>query len=94
LDGGELAALDLVQHGLAGHAECLGGLGERHEAVGDVGDEARADVVGDADAPRRAGGRLLAREQTFTQPAVDRCGRDAELIGGVLDGEGLAVGVW
>ena len=36
----KLAALDLVQHGLAGAAEAAGGLGERHVAVGDVGHEA------------------------------------------------------
>ena len=32
----QLAALDLVQHGLAGDAERLGGLGERQPAVGRV----------------------------------------------------------
>ena len=34
VDGGEFAALDLVQHGLAGDAERLGGLVERQPAVG------------------------------------------------------------
>src|SRR6266568_5037934 len=36
VDGGEFAALDLVQHGLTGHAEGLGGLVEGQPAVGGV----------------------------------------------------------
>ena len=39
----EFAALDLMQHGLAGAAERAGGVGEREIAVGDVGHEAGAD---------------------------------------------------
>jgi hypothetical protein len=41
-----LTALDLVQHGLSGDAESLGGFGERHEPVRDVGHEATADLIG------------------------------------------------
>jgi hypothetical protein len=37
LDGGEFAALDLVQHGLAGDAERLGGRVECHEPSGTAG---------------------------------------------------------
>ena len=44
VDGGELAALDLVQHGLAGDAEHFGGLIEGQKAVGDV----RLDAVAGA----------------------------------------------
>jgi hypothetical protein len=33
VDGGEFAALDLVQNGLAGESECVGGLGERQPPV-------------------------------------------------------------
>ena len=36
VDGGELAALDLVQHGLAGDAEHFGGMFQGQPAVGDV----------------------------------------------------------
>ena len=41
VDSGELAALDLVQHGLAGDAERRGGLVEVDPAVGDLGDHRR-----------------------------------------------------
>lgn len=47
VDRFEFAALDLVQHGLAGAAERAGGVGEREIAVGDVGHEASADLVGE-----------------------------------------------
>jgi hypothetical protein len=93
-DGASFAALDLVQHGLAGDAEAFGGLGEGDEAVGDVGDEARADLVGQADAPGCVGGGLLAGQQPVPEPAADRERRDAELLGGVLDRDELGVWVW
>src|SRR5918997_778938 len=48
---GQLAALDLVQHGLARDAEPLGGLGQRQVAGRDVGHEAPPDLVGEADPP-------------------------------------------
>src|SRR6266542_3965976 len=51
LDRSPLAALDLVQHGLAGEAEQLGGLGERQVARGHVGHEAPAHLVREPDPP-------------------------------------------
>jgi len=59
LDRLPLAPLDLMQHGLASDAEHAGGLGERHEPVGDVGREAPADLVGEPDAPGGVWGGLL-----------------------------------
>ena len=47
--------MDLVQHGLFGAPEEAGGVVERYEPVGDVGDEACADLVVEADPPGRAG---------------------------------------
>jgi len=63
VDRASLAALDLMQHGLPRDAEALGGLGERHEPVGNVGNEARADLGGESDTPRRVGSGLLAGQQ-------------------------------
>jgi len=60
-DGGELAALDLVQHGLAGDAEGGCGLVEGQPAVGHLGPELVAESLVDADAPGRARGELLRR---------------------------------
>ena len=82
----EFAALDLMQHGLAGAAERAGGVGEREIAVGDVGHEARADVVGEPDPPGRGGRGLLAGEQAVAQPAAD--GEHATTpssVGGLVD---------
>src|SRR3954470_3566141 len=73
-----------MQHGLARDAETAGGVVERDEPVGDVGHEAGADLVVEADPPGRVGGRLLTGQQTVSEPASDGCGRDAELAGGAV----------
>ena len=65
LDGVELAALDLVQHGLAGDPEDLGGGGEGDPACGGLGCDAVAELLVDADTPRRAGGELFSDEEAF-----------------------------
>jgi hypothetical protein len=65
VDGVSLLALDLMQHGLSGDAECFRGLVERQIAVGDVGDEARAGLVAEADPPWRAGRDLFPGEESF-----------------------------
>src|SRR4029077_18546954 len=54
VDGLQLAAVDLVQHGLSGDAEGFGGLVESEPAFGLFGLGSDADGVGDAGA---AGGR-------------------------------------
>jgi hypothetical protein len=56
-----LAALDLVQNGLAGDTEQLGGLGERQEAVGYRGQKALAEFVAEADPPGCVRRHLFAR---------------------------------
>jgi hypothetical protein len=65
LDRVELAALDLVQHGLAGDPEDLGGGGEGDPACGGLGCDAVAELLVDADTPRRAGGELFSDEEAF-----------------------------
>ena len=71
VDGGELAALDLVQHGLAGEPERGGGVGERQPPFGGVLADAGAQLGGDVDLPGRVAGDLLAGDEPFAQPAVD-----------------------
>src|SRR5256714_7401169 len=63
VDGVELAALDLVQHGLAGDAEAGGGLAEGQPAVGGLGPDPVAELLVDADLPGRPGGELLAGDE-------------------------------
>jgi hypothetical protein len=87
VDGLELAALDTLQDGLAGDAEGEGGFEHREPAFGGVVDEQGAQFVGHADAPGGAGGVLLAGDETVADPAVQGRGGDAEVFGGVGDGE-------
>ena len=87
LDGVELAALDLVQHGLAGDPEDLGGCGEGDPAGWGLGCDAVAELLVDADAPRRAGGELFADEEAFAQPPVEGRGGHAEFVSGPGDGD-------
>lgn len=63
VDGVELAALDLVQHGLAGEAEAGGGLAEGQPAVGGLGPDLVAELLVDAELPGRPGGELLAGDE-------------------------------
>ena len=62
--GFELAALDTLHDGLSGHAVGEGGLQHGEPAVGGVVDEQVADVVGEPDSPGRAGGDLLAGDES------------------------------
>jgi len=90
--GLQLAALDTLQHRLAADAEGAHGVDDRHVAWWCVFDEQGAELVVDADPPRGAGGVLLAGDEPGLQPAKDRGGGDAELVGGLADGEKVAVG--
>jgi hypothetical protein len=87
VDGVELAALDLVQHGLAGDAEAGGGLAERQPAVGGLGPDPVAELLVDADLPGCSGGELLAGDEAVAKPPVDGGGGDAELVSGFGDAD-------
>src|SRR5271166_1512837 len=87
VDGGELAALDLVQHGLAGGAEAGSGLAEGQPAVGGLGPDPVAELLVDADLPGCSGGELLAGDEAVAQPPVDGGGGDAELASGFGDAD-------
>jgi Transposase DDE domain len=65
VDGVELAALDLVQHGLAGGTEAGGGLAEGQPAIGCLGPYAVAELLVDADLPGRSEGELLAGDEAI-----------------------------
>src|ERR671918_30884 len=93
VDGFELAALDTLQHGLAGHAEGVGGFEHGEPAGRGVVDEAGPQFVGHADTPRGAGGELFAGDEPIVEPAVHGGSSDAEDLGRVGDGDELAVGL-
>ena len=92
VEGLQFAALDTLQHGLAGDAEGAHRVDDRHVAWRCVFDEQGAELVVDADPPRGAGRVLLAGDEPGLQPAVQRGGGDAELFGGLADREQFAVG--
>ena len=87
MDGAELAALDTLQHRLAGDAIGEGGLEHGEPSVGGGVDKEIADVVGEAEPPGGAGGELLAGDEPLVQPAVQGGGGEAEFGGGVGHGE-------
>jgi len=87
VDGLQFAALDTLHDGLAGHTVGEGGLQHGEPAVGGVVDEQVEDVVGEPDPPGRAGGDLLAGDESVAEPAVQRRWRESELFGGVGHGE-------
>src|SRR5262249_38689711 len=81
-DGFQLAALDLLQHGLAGDAEGSAGVVKGEPALGSVVDEYAAEFVGEPDSPRRAGGDLFAGDEAVVEPAQQGGRGDAGLFGG------------
>lgn len=87
MDGIDLAALDTLQHGLAGHAEQLRGLLHHHVAVRRYLDEALAQFLGQADLPRRTGRDLLAGYEAFVDPTMEGRRCHAEDVGGLFDAE-------
>src|SRR5215211_4447535 len=92
VDGFQFAALDTLQHGLAGDAEGAHGVDDRHEAGGGIFDEPCAELVVDADAPGGAGRVLLAGDEPVVEPAVQGGRSDAEGLGGLGDRQQLTVG--
>ena len=92
VDGAEFAALDTLQHRLPRDPQRHGGLQHRQPALGRLLDEPAAQLVGDADPPRRTRGDLLAGDEPVGQPPVHRRGRHAEQLGGLGDSDQLTLG--
>ena len=91
--GFEFAALDPLQHGLTGYAKGAHSLAHGQKAVIRLGDETRLEPVGQTNAPRSAGGVLLAGDDAVVEQPVKGRGGDAERDGGLPDGDDVAVGV-
>ena len=86
VDGLEVAALDLVQRRLAGHAQSHGRLSQVQPAVGNLGHDPAAALVDDAPAPEVGGGGLFALDETVLEPAINRALVHAEDLVGLIDG--------
>ena len=90
--GFEFAALDALQHGLTRDAERTHGLSHGQEAVACFAVETSPELIGQANAPGRAGRELLAGDDPIVEQTMDRRGGDAESGGRLFDGQEVAVG--
>src|SRR5215831_17379133 len=97
MDGGEFAALDTLQYGLARDAERAHRLAHRQEVLAGITVEAILEVFGVANTPRGAGCQLLAGNNAVIEQAMDRGWRDAKHDGRPLDRHWFAlrhIGHW
>src|SRR5215469_7103308 len=85
MDGGEFAALDTLQYGLARDAECAHRLAHRQEVLAGITVETILKVFGEADTPRGAGCRLLAGNNAVIEQAMDGRWGDTKHDSGLLD---------
>lgn len=92
VDGLQVAALDTLEHCLAGDAEDSHRVDDRDVAGGCVLDEHGAQLVVDANSPGGAGGVLLAADESGLRAAVQGGRCDAESVGGLTGGEQSLVG--
>src|SRR5438270_10711819 len=87
MDGGEFAALDTLQYGLARDAERAHCLAHRQEVLAGIIVEAILEIFGEADTPRGAGCGLLAgnnavivRSTSLSAPPFQRSARWAAAL--------------
>src|SRR5256885_14534767 len=85
MDGIEFAALDTLQHGLTRDAEKAHCLVHGEGALRLLIDKASAQILGQANAPRRCRGQLLTADKAVIEPAVDGRGGDSEDRGRLFD---------
>ncbi|HKY39828.1 MAG TPA: reverse transcriptase domain-containing protein [Polyangiaceae bacterium] len=90
VDGVELATLYTLQDGLTADAQGERGFEHRNVTRRRLVDEARAQLIGDANAPRGAWCELLAGNEAVVEPAMHGGGRDAENLCSTIDGDDLA----
>src|SRR6516164_6231721 len=92
MDGGEFAALDTLQYGLARDAERAHCLAHRQEVLAGITVEAILEVFGEADTPGGAGCRLLAGNNAVIEQAMDGRWGNAKHDSGLLDRQQFALG--
>src|SRR5215469_7530065 len=91
MDGGEFAALDTLQYGLARDLERAHRLTHRQEVLTGITVEAILEVLGDADTPRGARCQLLAGNNAVIEQAMDGRWCDAKHDSGLLDRQWFAL---
>jgi len=90
MDSAQLSALYTLHDRLARHPGSKRRLKHGEPSRRRIVDEERADLSGEPDAPRRAGGDLFASDEPVAEPAMQRRWSEAEVLGGLLDREQLS----
>jgi len=80
MDRLQLTALYTLQDGLARNAEQVSGFEHGHVTVGHALHEARAQLFGETNAPRRNGRDLFAGDETIVELAMQGRGCDVQLL--------------
>src|SRR5437763_2707428 len=91
MDDSELTALDTLQHGLTRDAEKAHCLVHGEGALRLLIDKASAQILGQANAPRRCRGQLLTADEAVIEPTMDSRGGGSKDRGRLSDGQQLAV---
>jgi hypothetical protein len=88
----KLAALDTLQHSLAGDAKCAHCFTHRQKVVARFAREPSHKNIGQANAPWRARRQLLAADDAVVEQAVDGRRSDAKRDGSLPNGQQFAFG--
>src|SRR5437763_15219455 len=89
MDDFELTALDTLQHGLTRDAEKAHCLVPGEGALRLLIDKASAQILGQANAPRRCRGQLLTADEAIIEPTMDSPGGGSKDRGRLSDGQQL-----
>src|SRR5215475_6608877 len=78
MDGFDLAALDTLPHGLPRNAQPAHGLIHSEKSLRGFFCDARTQIVGEANAPRGAGGELFSCDDAVVEPTMNGGSCDVE----------------
>src|SRR5215467_10745038 len=92
MDGFDLAALDTLPHGLPGNAQSAHGLVHGEISLGSFFCDARTQIIGDTNSPRRAWSELFSGDDAVVEPAMNGRSGDAERRCYLFDGQHLTFG--
>ena len=85
MDGFDVATLDTLPHGLPGNSEQAHGLVHGEISFWSFFCDALAQIVGETNAPRGAGGELFSGDDAVVEPAMNGGGSHAERCGDLFD---------
>src|SRR5579862_941138 len=92
MDSLDFAALDTLPHGLPGDTQPAHGLVHGEISLGSLFGDARAQIIGDTNAPRCARGELFSSDDAVVEPTMNGRSRDTERRCCSFDCQHLAFG--